>query len=201
MPYIAFPNTAQASLNWLLNGQHVQNNLYFYTPTGWNSGELSNLNAFLFDWVDQEWLPLLSQDIRLKSIVSIDRETSTGARVETDYGGGIPGSDVNDAIPNQSALVMSFLTEQRGRAYRGRNYIAGLCDNHVVNGLIEETTLSAWLAVFNGLNSIFGASDIEHVIASASLVDPDVGGTGFTTEVSSYRANASPGVRRSRKMP
>lgn len=201
MGYIAFPNTAQVMLNWRLNGEQVQNNLFIQTPTGWSVPSLSNLAAAMFDWVDGDWLPLLSADIYLDSIVCIDRETSTGGRVEVPYGSPFVGTDAGDAVPNQIALVMSFLTEQRGRAYRGRNYIAGLADGHIVNGIIIGVTLTAWQAVFANMDTYFGAADWNHVVASASLVNPTTGGTGFVTPVTTYRPQASPGVRRSRRMP
>jgi hypothetical protein len=115
-------------------------------------------------------------------------------RVVTNPAGTASGNQSQDS----SALTVTFITDLRGRSYRGRNYLPGMPNEATVNGSSWSVVKAAAMAdCYDALRTLLIAEAFSHVVASRyhNGVRRTV---GVATGVTQYRGNTKIAVQRRR---
>lgn len=70
----------------------------------------------------------------------------------------VPGSDASDSLPPQCAVVFSLGTALKGRSYRGRFYLPGVCEGSTLAGALTAAATTNYLTISAQLLAVFGPS-------------------------------------------
>jgi hypothetical protein len=176
MPYVPVPSTVMAELRMTLDGQKIENTLYFLSASGPSLANMEVLGSDLEGWWTTNCAPLLPVDVLLRELVITDLTTNTGPQYTDAPEGGIPGVIGQPALPNNVSLAISFRTALRGRSFRGRNYIPALTENQVVNNTVSAAVAASWVSAYNELIAILATGAREYtwvVVSRFSGVDAD----------------------------
>jgi hypothetical protein len=147
MPFQAVPNVAQIRVEGVVDSQLTINDLYFeISGGGITAVNLEAITDAVFAWHSGEVTPNLSQDWSLVRCVGIDLTAADGAEVITS--GVTPGGADVEAAPNNVAACISFRTANRGRSFRGRNYIPGIPNDQVTLNTLETEYLATLQAAY-----------------------------------------------------
>jgi hypothetical protein len=167
MPFVPVVQTALIELIYTLDGQRVENTLYFLGEDPWTETLLSELAEDVVTWFDLSGIQTyMSNQVALVQIVATDLENQFGARV--DYAIGLPLSGVNasPAMPNNVSITISFRTGLRGRGNRGRNYFVGLCEAECVANQVSIAARNNFIAAYNTLPTYVLENNAHHVVVS-----------------------------------
>jgi hypothetical protein len=104
---------------------------------------LNTLATDILAWWQDAYAGLASDNVRLREIVATDMGSPTGPQVSIAAPIGTVGDQSGPQLPNNNTLTVSFRTANRGRSFRGRNYVVGLVrdnvlDNNVVIGYANQ---------------------------------------------------------------
>lgn len=166
MAFIPVANVAQANIRQTLNGERIENTLYFRAPAAWSAGSLAALASGVAAWWTTGPRAVLSDDLVLREVYVVDLTTANSGTythtVVNDPGGPISG----EALPNNCALCVSFRTANRGRSFRGRNYVAGINEGDVTGNVVAQATANGILAGYQGLMTYFSEAGLDWVVVS-----------------------------------
>jgi hypothetical protein len=166
MPFVPVAQTALVELRMLCAGQHVENTIYALAPDPFDPSSLTSLANTVKAWWIAEMAPLLSDIVSLEEVVATDLTTATGGQVSIS-GDHELGTQIGGAAPNGSTFTVSFRTAERGRAFRGRNYIVGLPleqlsdTNHV-----QSSWATDLITAYEALKTALVAADFIWVVVS-----------------------------------
>lgn len=190
MPFVPVPATLQVDVIYLLEGQRVENTLYFERGDGWDLAEIESFLFNLYTLIADDLLPFLSAAIQLVEVIGrlLDAASSIGASFipPTPPSGGVSGN----SAPNNVTYTISFKTGLTGRSFRGRNYVPGLPGSAVTGNTISPTTRAGLLAFYSSLIAFAESEGATWVVVSRySGVDPVTKDpiprvTGVTTPIS-----------------
>lgn len=171
MPFVPVPNAVECELRMLLDGQQIENTLYFYAPGGITLANLQVLTNDLSSWWLTNCAPLLPLDVSLIEIVATDLTTNTGLQYSNALSTPVPGGLGQPALPNNVTLAVSFRTAIRGRSYRGRNYIPCLTENQVQNNTVNADVVDDWRDAYAAILTTVAdpSSDFVWVVVSRYL--------------------------------
>lgn len=173
MPFVPVPNTVLAEVRMQQDGQRVENTLYFEKGAAWAAGDAALLAEALIDWWQTYIAPLTHISVLLREVVVTDLSSATGFQVTSVPDTLSTGVASDEAMPNAITLAISFRTQQRGRSFRGRNFIVGLHDTQVAANTVLEPTLVSYVAAYQNLYIPAGVVSASHVVVSRySGVDP-----------------------------
>lgn len=124
MTFIPVPSAAMAILTYDVSNLTTINNTLWFTKTGFTTADMEDLLDYITAWSDDHILPNLCTAVALEHVTVYDMRTETGPKVEVSpvAATGSIGTDIG-AI--NAACVITFYTGNRGRSYRGRNYVTG----------------------------------------------------------------------------
>lgn len=170
VPFVPSPLVVEAELLYLLDGQQMENTLYFQlaaTPTILTMAALaSDLHAW---WADQI-APQTTAALTLRGIKVTSLESETAPAFELPLA--VTGAESSPPLPNNVTFVVKFLTGGRGRSSRGRNYIVGLMESQVTGNTVASSTRAAFVAAYNDLrdsgtmpNGTWGVYSRRHDLA------------------------------------
>lgn len=163
MVFIPAPNVAQVEIRGTLDGQPVENVLYFLkkappvTPA-----TLGTLAMQVGQWWIANALPWLPVTYLFREIYATDLSTATSSAstwpADNNPGTRNPSGGV---LPNSNTLCISFRTNQRGRSARGRNYWAGLSKSDITNNTASMTLQQGIVGVYEALLTLVGDDTIN----------------------------------------
>jgi len=167
MPFVPVADTVLAEMRMLLYGQKVENTLGFRLIGGSGIPEATELaNALIVWWTTFYSVPL-SVDLSLREVTITDLATATGYSYTQAAPTPNPTGDVNaPGLPGSVAACVSFRTNNRGRSFRGRNYVPGICEASVQGNTIDNTAVTGIVAAYNQLVGGGIASPWEFVVIS-----------------------------------
>lgn len=140
MAFIPAPTVAQFNIRYLLQGEQVQNTLYFQRGLGWSIVQLQSMAFNLRTEWGTNVMQFLSAQLSLVEVNAVDLESEVAPSV-TVGGVLVPGGAVDaDPLPNSVTFCVKFTTAQRGRSGRGRIYLPGIPNNAVTG---NEVTLAS----------------------------------------------------------
>ena len=195
MAFIPVPGTVEVAIEAKLNGQDCKNILNFHTGATIDAEVLSVLGAALIDAiVGSTWFAGAASiaytllDLKLtdfKSATAASIIQTTGATHSLPATGTISGVSAQ----NNSALVVSSRTGNRGRSYRGRTYFPTMDTGSTLSG-VQATTdyINAVLTLMTAINSAADANAFEPVVVSRKSGGVDRV-TGISTPVVAYSCN------------
>jgi len=182
MAFVPVPNTALFEIRYTLFDQLIENTLWFEEALPWTTGTLADQCEFLHDWVVAELFPSMSSDITLREVFGTSMESATAPT-----GSFVPATPPAGDVPTGSeagnvALGVTFRTGQRGRSFRGRNYIPGIPTSSRTGNQIAAAFATNMVNAYQMLADSFGAMLGTFVVVSRySGGAPRV--TGVTTPV------------------
>lgn len=143
MDFIPVPNVCMIELIYGHQNQTMENVLHY---TGQNVSDPAILmglaqNAFT-QWA-ATWKTQQSNVLWLGTVRATSLEQQNSPSVEYIPTTGNAGTQSADPLPANCAALIQVLTAYRGRSYRGRIYIPGLCDNQATGSTLSETTKDA----------------------------------------------------------
>jgi len=191
MPFVPVPDVIEVDVNYTLDGQIVQNTMYFHSSTGWDASSISTWLSDMKDLIASDLMPFLSSALELFELVG--KLLDAASSISATFGAFTPvsGSDINSMLPNNSTYTISFRTGLSGRSFRGRNYIPGLTSGSVSGNVIDSTTRTGILDFYTTLRALAISSGYEMVVVSR-FSGVDVNGdpiprvTGLATEILSF---------------
>lgn len=137
MPFVPGPDVAQVELVMSLDGQIIENTLYFQSSADLSIELMGDLANALLGWWEDQIAPGVSESLALTQVVVTDLSTQTSPGILVPAVPAITGDGTSPALPNNVALVVSFRTAFRGRSSRGRNYVAGLQESQTTQSHID----------------------------------------------------------------
>lgn len=199
MAFIPVPNTAMVELVFNCDGQVCENTLYFANDVGWDIPSMNSLASKIAGWWNVEYRVFQSNLCQLTAIKVTDLETQFAPGIE--YVTGLPaaGGAASEIMPNNVTVATTFLTDLRGRSYRGRNYFVGITTDAVNGNSISSVTAGLFQDMYAALPTYLDPEDGDHVVVSRySGNAPRV--TGVTTPVTGYRTEQTIDSQR-RRLP
>ncbi len=191
MPFVPVTNTVEVEVRMNLDGQKIENTQYYKKASAWSSGDLVTLgNSYLVWWVNF-YAVFVSSAVTLSEIYITDLTSSTSLVQSTPAPTPHPAGDrASGVLPNNVALTVSFRTGQRGRSFRGRNYISGFAEDQVVSNTVDSGTVADIESAYNALQDVASDNSCFWVVVSRfSGVDGDgvpiPRVAGLTTDITS----------------
>lgn len=150
MPFQPVPNVAKTVLEGVVDGQLTDLDLHWeISGGGITSINLATLTDAVHVWFGSILAPLLSDDWAATRTIGTDLTTINGPRREA--GGTTAGGVSGEANPNNVAACVSLVTANRGRSFRGRNFVPGIPGTVVTLNTLDPTFISDLLTAYFGL--------------------------------------------------
>lgn len=167
MAFIPVADTVLVEMRMELFAQRVENTLYFRKVGGFSIPQMTGLaNDLIIWWATQFNIPV-STDLTLREVVVTDLSTATGPSVTVNAPTPLPhGVSPVAGLPGNVALCVSLRTVNRGRSFRGRNFVPGLPESAVVGNTVDPTVVSAVQAAYNGIPAAIVTSPWDWVVVS-----------------------------------
>lgn len=203
MACLALENVVKLELIQELADQDVVNSLYFQRGSAWNTANATILAQDVWDWWVVNIKPFLASALALNQIRVTDMTSSTGFVLDfVDSGGPASGTSAAEPLPNNVACVVSFKTGLRGRANRGRVYLAGFIGDSIVGNNWVNAVTSGLVTSFETLQaSVVTASYAAvHVVYSCQDIGSPAALAGVATPITSYIVNPVAASQR-RRLP
>lgn len=195
-PFIPVPNTIQANVRFTMAGQLLENVLCFEYNTDFKTAA----DALYASLETAFWATLrtaLSNQLTSNGTYMVDLSTQDGPVATYPVFTNPSGASAIGAAPNNVAYCVTHRTAKRGRAYRGRTYIAGLPLDKVANSLLDTGNRDTIVSAFNDLRADAASNSLTFVIASRYLDGaPRTTGVATPVEISVGRDLALDSQRR-----
>lgn len=200
MAFIPIPNAIRASIEAIYGGQKVVLTLGWEKAGAVVEQDLNDLNDALEDWVSTHLFSAVSDQLSFTGVTSTDQTTESSPSIYKAFTPAISGNQANEATPGNVAAVVSFLTDLRGRSYRGRNYVPGIDSAAFTSpGNLGAAFAAVLLAAYTALSDVTTATNLTHsVLSTHHNGAPRV--TGVATPVSSYSIDLKSDSQR-RRLP
>lgn len=167
MAFVPVPGVLEAEIRMSLDNQLVENTLYFKPTVTTPGGTPTDLANDLLVWWTVNMSPALSDNTLLREIYVTDLTTATsGAATQPAPAPAPTGGRTGAPSPNNVSLAVSFRTAQRGRSFRGRNYIAGINEPDTEWNQISAALEGLILAGYNALLTAPFSGDWEWGVVS-----------------------------------
>ena len=166
MAFIPVPDTAQINIVYSLDGQTVENVVYYKhdgTPT---LADLTNITDAVAAYIRTSLMPALSSAIQLIRVVGVLLDVADGLIVTNTVSLPLAGGDSDAVLPNNVAFCISLRTGNRGRSFRGRNFIPGIAESHVVKSELNSTAAGGLVSAWGGLLAVGTSSGWTMVVVS-----------------------------------
>jgi len=176
MAFVPVSNVFEAEIRMQYFEQRVENTLYFQAETALSSANLAAFGGELVTWWTDFMAPKLSDELTLREVFLTDLTTATSAVATVVPPTPVPGEITGNSLPGNVAFVVSFRTEQRGRSFRGRNYVVGIPASVQLGNQISEEEAADLVAAYNELIGIAAAGALVwSVVSRYSGIDPVTG--------------------------
>jgi hypothetical protein len=137
MAFIATTDGAKAFLSFNSDIGTWGNTLWFSKPGYTLNQQQALADLVKGEWVDH-WVDYCAEGVSLAQVYVYDMRTYDGPVVQ---GAGPTGTGdvIAETLPLSVSLVATLRTAQRGRAYRGRLFVAGLAEPQLDEGVFDNT--------------------------------------------------------------
>lgn len=167
MAFVPVADTVLVEMRMGLFAQQIESTLYFRKVGGFSTPQMIGLaNDLLIWWATQYNIPL-SVDLTLREIVVTDLSTAIGPSVTVAAPFPLPnGVSPVAGLPGNVALCVSFRTLNRGRSFRGRNFVPGMPESAVIGNTVDPTVVAAVQNAYNGIPGAIVTSPWDWVVVS-----------------------------------
>jgi len=166
MAYVPVENTAMVEMRYTLAGEPTENTLYFQAATPYDVSSLTALGLAIRDWWVTDIFALQSIACALREVFVTDLTTDSSPAVSVTAGLPSNGSVGGEVMPNNVAPCISFKTANRGRSFRGRNYLMGFGVDQIGQNEVAAGVADDYTTAYNNLIAVAGALDLVWVVVS-----------------------------------
>lgn len=166
MPFIPVANVVQCETVFLRDGQYCENVYNVSGAGGYTAGDIRTLLQLFISWWNVNLKALVPVNISLVNTIGTDLTTQNGLRVEESTGLPLTGTEAGSPYPNNVALAIKWLTNSRGRSFRGRTYHVGLSSNNVSQNTVTGAHANALEAAYGQLITDLAAASYTLVVVS-----------------------------------
>lgn len=166
MPFVRVPNSALVEVRMSLDSQDVENTLWFESGSAPDASDLSVLAGLIEGWWQDFYAPLVTSTLTLREVVATSMDSATGPQVTVTPATGGVGFLEGSPLPNNVSLTVSFRTVNRGRSFRGRNYVVGMTEEQVDSNTATVTTINAWQDAYEAVGAAVSGSGWTWGVAS-----------------------------------
>lgn len=188
MAYIPVPNTVRLCLQGVWAGQLVELCLGWRKDTAVTVSDLEDLTDGMETWRVAEFIPHVNHLYQMTQWVATALATATSPSVITPITADDVGLDAGPSVSNNSTMTTTFLTDLRGRSYRGRVYTPGLNQSDQLTSTDMSGTLAAALTAAYALMNTYVPVAFSHAVISLQTAGAPRA-TGVATPVTGYRSN------------
>jgi hypothetical protein len=153
MAFIPAISVLKVELLQGMNGQLADNVFHVYNSAGvWDSTNMAAYGAIFVSWWNTNIKPLYTSTGQLNFVRLTDLTTATALAIDYTTGTPISGTHTTGTVlPNNVALVVSWLTPSRGRSYRGRTYHGGMHSDQQTGNQATSGFRTSLQAAYNAL--------------------------------------------------
>lgn len=202
MPFVPANNVVLVEMIQTLASQSCENTIYMQGAQAWSLSDMESLASEMRVWWVNNMAPLLAGDTVLNKIRVTDLTSQSAPSIEYSTLLPVNASDASGSVtlPNNVTLVVKFVTQQRGRSYRGRNYLVGI-RNGRLSGPNTVTSAYAQSVVnaYGQLQVLVFTNTASHVIVSR-MANGQWRQAAAVTDVSAYTVNLNLDSQR-RRLP
>lgn len=167
MPFVPATRTALVEVRASQGLQEVENTLYFRYADPVDSTMLIELGERVLLWWQDDLAPIINSNVTLREIVVTDLTTATSPQITITPPGTNTGTNLAPPLTNSVTLTVSFRTANRGRSFRGRNYVVGLSSSDLEDSNnFKETTLTAVISSYLELFTVATDTTTTWVVVS-----------------------------------
>jgi hypothetical protein len=143
MPFVPFNNVIRLDAIYSWDGQAVENVHHFLVDETPNVDTANSLASSYINWWGTEMRSLQANTLSLVNVVATIMETENDPVVEVSSGLPQSGTSVNNSMPNNVSVAISWKTNFRGRSYRGRTFHLGLTEAQVTGSTVDAGAVTA----------------------------------------------------------
>jgi|SRR5215204_1884785 len=195
MAFIPAAQIVRVAVEYLLDGQILANVFHVDANEAVDTVVTDAILDVFEDWLTMQLVPNLSEDIEATGLTGRDLTTITGGLVERPFAAPLVGENLAGALPNNVALCITFFTDLAGRSFRGRSYMPGLSEAHVILSEISTIQATAFANVYIELVDALSLAGFELVVTSfqsglaprVAAVSTPITAVGVNTTVDSQR--------------
>lgn len=192
MSFVPVANCAAVDVIFDLDGQTVENTLYFTFPSTPSLLELQQLIDEVNSTIRGNIMPLLSSVLTLLRVIGTLIDVADGLTSVSTVSLPLAGGSASESAPSNVAACISLRTNNSGRSFRGRNYIPGIPNDQVALNTMLTGFTNSISAGYAQLRTNVAGIGWTHVIVSRFSGFTIVGGrkvptprvTGIATPVS-----------------
>jgi hypothetical protein len=148
------------------DNQQLENTLYFEGVAEWTAATLDQLALVMITWWVTNYGPNISSGLSFRGVKATSLESDTAPSIERAPATPQVGGNANPAMPQNVTAAIKFVTAQRGRSGRGRNYIAGLTEDNVTGNQLAVAAATAFENAYSALFDLTYPNDAQWVVVS-----------------------------------
>ena len=170
--FVPSPETVMVKLHWSLHGRPQLNVLHghFATVGPLDPAVAQNIrNSLVAALTSTGFINALASTTTFDQVGVTDLRNSSVPEILS-TGTPVPGLDLNPALPDQVAFVITERTAKTGRSHRGRIYFMGYAtDDMDTNGHFLSGVVGNTVAFANAIKTAFSAQGMPLAIRSPAL--------------------------------
>lgn len=166
MAFIPVPDVAMVEFIYTLNGQRCENTIYVEAATPFNLSTLNELAEGMDEWDEEVGSLVRVAGSVLVAINVTALDSNTAPAVERIVSPGRPGARTGSVLPGNVTMCVTFVTAQRGRSFRGRNYVVGLNETDVVGNNVDGGTVDGYIGYYEDLQEAISTLGWQMVVVS-----------------------------------
>lgn len=165
MAFIPVPDCVEVVIRGTWGGQIVSITLGFCKGTEVTETDMDDLADALFDWVTDDLSDLQATTFTWNNINVTNLSSATA--LSKDYPMTVAGGAIAPTVTNNVTPVITFSTDQRGRSYRGRNYLPGAPSGAMASSVaVTGAFVTSALTAYANLATIIATTVFTHVVIS-----------------------------------
>jgi len=161
--------TAQVEMRQALFGQEIENVYHFRSDSPFSVADLTVLASDMITWWATNIAPLVVGSLTLTEVVCTALHASTGPQFVATVSPAEPGTVAQNGMPSNLCACISLRTALIGRAFRGRNFLAGLGEGQVTDNTISSTVLDGYIDAYGLLIDGTATPAFDYVLVTRQV--------------------------------
>jgi hypothetical protein len=170
MPFQPAPLVIKLEIQFLRNGQNIENVWHCFAPEGVTTAGLELVATTADEIVKANWLPEMPAGVVFTSTKTTDISVEGGAQFILPAGSGFSGGHSGAALPNEVSYAVRLRAATGGRHGAGRTFWPGLAvDQMATDNTLNAPDAAAILAAITALVDALAAVGHFVVVLSRFL--------------------------------
>lgn len=150
------PRCVRAEIRYMCGGNNASNVLHVGTDADPTPADLQDIRSVIQSWLLADWQDLVSSEVTAVELVLTDLSDIHGSRLVEQLN--IPGVDAGQALPSNATIAIKADIGTRGKGKNGRVFQFGIPEGSVDNNTMLPASVTAFCALWNGLNDLLQAA-------------------------------------------